>query len=283
MTNRAVVFDFDGTLLDTGPDKGVHVIYSVWVACFSHGFKAFLHPNDPGSDVEKMIKAYAGYPGAPRFEQMSAVINALVNDRYEAVADPADMGLDHELSACYEPIKREYNTLYSGLNDTAARSYWRPFPLAKETAAQLERNYDLYIASGVVQELLDIDFDHHKFSRELFRGVFGSDDGGTRNKGVVLAEIKANGYEDILFVGDSTKDQEYAIHAGVRFLRIRGNTDFNRLLSPGPFALADEKEPWSYSSEELEFFRKKTTHILCALSSGNPLKNEEICRWINSP
>ncbi|MBT3273759.1 MAG: HAD family hydrolase [Spirochaetales bacterium] len=282
MKNRAVVFDFDGTLLDTGPDKGVHAIYSVWAACLSHGFKTFLHPDDPGSDVEKMLKAYAGYPGAPRFEQLSAVINALVNDRYEAVADPADLGLDRELSACYEPIKREYNALYSGLNDTAARSYWRPFHSAKETVAQLEKNYDLYIASGVVQELLDIDFNHHKFDRELFRGIFGSDDSGTRNKGVVLNEIKRDGYQDILFVGDSTKDQEYAIHAGVRFLRIISDADFERLLSPGPFALADEKVPWSYSAKELEFFQVKTTHILRALSSGNPLKNEEICGWINS-
>lgn len=281
MTERAIAFDFDGTLLDTGLDKGVHVLYAAWVVCYHHGYRQFLHPDDPIPDIERMLAAYCLYPGAPRFEQLSAVVNAAVTGRTHAISDPGELNLETGLAARYEEIRRAYNVLYSSLNDTAARMYWRPFPSVKSTLAQLSGSYDLFIASGVVQDLLDLDFALHQFEHGLFCGIFGSDHAGTRNKGVVLSEITARGYRDVLFVGDSTKDQEYAVQAGVRFLRIKDNEDFNRMAAGDPFDLPDDKNPWTFTPDELQFFRDKTAYLLRAFCSGDPLGNREICEWIN--
>lgn len=258
----AIAFDFDGTLLQGGLDKGVHIMYSSWMACFNTGYRKYLNPDNPAGNVDTMLLAYLNYPGSPRFQQLSAIVNALVNGSPESVNDPSDMNVGKSLQMEYSEVKKLFNTMYSDLNLIAAEKYWKPFPVIKETLKTLFLSYDLYIASGVTDDILQNDFDHHYFDRSLFRGIFGGNSKGGSDKGCILKKIKQSGYNDILFVGDSTKDLEYAIEAEAKFFRIKENNDYVRLLSGIEDNFPDEKKRWSYTQKEINFFRKKTLFLL---------------------
>ncbi len=260
--NKAIAFDFDGTLLQGGLDKGVHIMYASWMACYKTSFRKYLNPKNPSGDIEDMLSAYLNYPGSPRFQQLSAIVNALVNGSPESVNNPAEMNVGESLQMEYSEVKELFNTIYSDLNSIAADKYWNPFPVIKETLQTLFLSYDLYIASGVTEDILQKDFDHHYFDRSLFRGIFGGNSKGGSDKGSILKKIKQSGYNDILFVGDSTKDLEYAIEAEVKFFRIKENNDYLRLLSIIKEKFPDEKKRWFYSQKEINFFREKTLFIL---------------------
>ena len=120
----------------------------------------------------------------------------------------------------------------------------------------------MYIASGVTEDILQNDINHHHFDRSLFRGIYGGNIKGGSDKGSILKKIKQSGYKDILFVGDSTKDLEYAIEAGVKFFRIKVNNDYLRLLIEVRENFPDEQTRWSYTQKELDFFRRKTLFLL---------------------
>ena len=187
--DKAIAFDFDGTLIQGGLDKGIHILYSSWMAC--------------------------------------------------------------------------YNSVYSALNSVSADKYWKPFPAVKEALKTLYRSYDLYIASGVTEDILQDDVDHHHFNRSLFQGIYGGNRGGGSDKGSILKKIKSLGYEDVLFIGDATKDLEYAVEADVKFFRIKENNDYLRLLSDiREDYFPDEKTMWSYTEEEKNDVRKIALYLL---------------------
>ena len=71
-----------------GHDKGIHLMYSSWVACYESGFKEFLHLDALHEDIERLLRAYLKYHGAPRFQQLTAFLNALINNIPDAVDDP---------------------------------------------------------------------------------------------------------------------------------------------------------------------------------------------------
>lgn len=282
LKDRAIVFDFDGTLIRGGQDKGIHLMYSSWVACYEAGFREFLHPDALDGDVDRLLRAYSKYPGAPRFQQFTAFINSLVNNNPTAVDDPAELNIGQELQSRYEDVRNTYNTVYSSLNDAAAEKYWRPFSSVKGILISLAKDYDLYIASGLPQNLLENDFAHHSFNRSLFLGIFGSDARGGSNKGEILKRMKAKGYRAMLFVGDSAKDLEYASLANVNFFRIKDDFDYHRLLKILPKRMPDENQLWRFTKEEIEFLKMKTKHLLKAYCSGKPMSSEEITDFINS-
>ena len=252
--NRAIAFDFDGTLIQGGLDKSIHIMFSSWMACFHTRYRRYINPDDPSHDVDSMLSAYVKYPGSPRFQQLSAIVKALVNGNLAS----ADKSLQRE----YPKVKELYNNKYSALNLIAAEKYWKPFPAIKETLQILYQSYDLYIASGVTEDILRNDIDHHHFDRSLFRGIYGGNLKGGSDKGSILKKIKQSGYEDILFIGDSSKDLEYAIEAGVKFFRIKENNDYLRLLSEIRENFPDIKKRWFYTKHEINFFRKKTLFLL---------------------
>jgi len=260
--NKAIVFDFDGTLILGGPDKSIHIMFSSWMACYETGFRVYLNPGDLSHDVDQMIAAYVQYPGSPRFQQLSAIVNSLVNGRPESVETPADLDIGKPLQMEYPKVMELYNQTYSDLNSIAAEKFWKPFPDVKETLELLSQSYDLYIASGVTEDILQNDIDHHHFDRSLFRGIYGGNRRGGSDKGSILKRIKQTGYDDILFIGDSSKDQEYAGTAEVRFFRIQSNADFSRLLSCIDGDFPDEKDVWSYTQEEIDLFRRKLLYLL---------------------
>jgi hypothetical protein len=85
MHDRAIAFDFDGTLVHSGVDKCVHIMYAAYAACATTAFRCFLRCGDPGRDVERLLRALLRYPGAPRFQQLAAGV------KFFRVAEPDDL------------------------------------------------------------------------------------------------------------------------------------------------------------------------------------------------
>jgi len=261
--DKAIAFDFDGTLIQGGLDKGIHILCSSWMACYNTGYRKYLNPDNPAQNIDIMVTAYFNYPGSPRFQQLSSIVNALVNGIPWSVKNPADLKVDTNLQAEYPKVKELYNSNYNALNSVSAEKYWKPFPAVKEALKTLYPSYDLYIASGVTEDILQGDVDHHHFDRSLFKGIYGGNRDGGSDKGSLLGKIKSLGYKDILFVGDATKDLEYAVEADVKFFRIKENNDYLRLLSDiRDDYFPDEKTMWSYTEEEKDDVRKKALYLL---------------------
>ncbi len=282
MKSTAIAFDFDGTLIQVWLDKGVHIMYSSWFSCAECGLGEILRPDDLGRDVDRMVRAYLAYPGAPRFQQLAAIVNSLANDAPKAVSDPVDFGLRGELTARYPSVRDRYNEVYSRLNNIAAERYWGVYPSAKATLKELARDHDLYVTSGVTEDILQEDFDKHGFDRALFQGVWGANPSGGADKAALLRSIRDKGYEDVLFVGDSNQDQDYALTAGVNFFRIKDNDSYGELLGQvRDGKLPHQPEPWDYTPEQVEFLRVKTHKPLLTYTTGNPMELEAISDWIH--
>jgi len=282
MKEQAIAFDFDGALVSSGFDKAMHINYSAFAACWQTGYRCFLHPDDLNRDISAMFRAFRRYPGAPRFEQLSAITNSIITGRPEAVTNPAEFGVSEQLQQEYSKVRETYDRIYSSLNSVAADKYWKPFPSAKKTIAHLAQKYDLYIASGVVQDILEKDFDHHGFDRSLFCGIKGSNPAGGSDKADILKWIKSRGYKEILFAADSSRDLEYARKAGVKFFRIIRDADFPRLLHALENGMPDENQPWDYTQEEMDYIRRKILYPMQQLVQGKPLTAVEITDWFNS-
>ncbi len=275
MKDRAIAFDFDGTLVHSGYDKCVHIMYAAYVACAATGFRRFLHPRDPGLDVERLLCGLLHYPGAPRFQQLAALVNSVIHDRPVAVEVPAGLLVEPELAAEYESVRRAYDTVYTALNDAAAAKYWKAYPTALETIPRLAADFDLYIASGVPQDLVEADLVRHGYDPRQFRAVWGANRRGGTDKAELLRRIQARGYRDVLFVGDATRDLEYAQAAGVKFFRYKVPEDFPRLAALVQGGFPDRAEPWSWTDAEKEFFRSKTRRLVEAHLAGHPLSPVE--------
>ena len=282
MKAKAIAFDFDGTLVGSGSDKCVHVMYAAYVACAATGFRRFLQPLDPGRDVERLLRGVLPYPGAPRFQQLAALMNSLIHDRPVVVEAPAGLGIEPALAAEYEGVRNTFNTTYSALNDAAAATYWKAYPTALAAVPRLALDFDLYIASGVPQDLLEADLVRHGYDPRHFRGIWGANRQGGADKAELLGRIRSLGYHDVLFVGDATRDLEYAQAAGVKFFRVEGADDFLRLEAMVGQGFPDRPEPWVWTDAELEFFRAKTLHLIEALLAGRPLSPLEAAEAIHS-
>lgn len=280
----AIAFDFDGTLIQNGPlnsDKGVHIIFASWYACRRTRFNVFLTPGAE-SLTESMVDAYIRYPGAPRFEQFSALVNALVNKTPKATPSFDGFGLDESYREAYDEARQIYNRVYSGLNDAAAEGFWKPYPAVKDFIKRMAACYDLFIASGVTQDILEEDFRRHGFERDLFCGIYGGHPSGGNHKGEILTSLKQRGYRDFLFIADSNKDLEYARMAGVKFYRIRADADYRRLddLLPGGFP--DENVTWDFEPFELDFFQNKAAHLIRRYQDAGTLPYREMSAYINT-
>jgi hypothetical protein len=90
------------------------------------------------------------------------------DDRPLAGEAPDGLALDPDLSAEYDRLRRTYDETYTALNDAAAAKYWSAFPAALETLPMLAADFDLYIASGVPQDILETDRARHGYDHRLF-------------------------------------------------------------------------------------------------------------------
>jgi phosphoglycolate phosphatase-like HAD superfamily hydrolase len=282
MKDRAIAFDFDGTLIQSGDDKCVHIMYATYVACGATGFRRFLCPEDPGRDVERLLRGLVPYPGAPRFQQLAALVNSLIHDRPVAVDSTAELDLDPKLAAEYDVVRRTYDAVYSALNAAAAAAYWKAYPTALETIPRLAADFDLYITSGVPQDLLEADLVRHGFDPCHFQAIWGASRRGGADKAELLSRVWARGYGDVLFVGDATRDLEYAQAAGVKFFRVKSAEDFPRLMALVRQGFPDRAEPWTWTEADLAFFRSKTRWLVDALLAGHPLSPAEAVEAIHA-
>ncbi len=287
MSSKAIAFDFDGTLINSGLDKGIHIMCAVWNAFIENNLLDFIHTDKVEIDVKRMLDAYIQYPGAPRFQQLNALINSLIYNKPIAFQEEELSSLPAELQKKYPEVKNSYNRVYSALNNTAAEIHWKPFPSVKQVLKDLSKSYDLHIASGVTEDLIWEDLRRHGFNSQLFSGVYGGNSKGGADKAELLKYIKKLGYSEVLFVADSNRDLLYAQTAGTRFFRIKNNEDFirlkNELNTADQSGLPDEQEPWSFTDSELQFFFVKTKQILeniVLAQTGYSYK--DICDHINS-
>lgn len=282
MKTQAIAFDFDGTLVDSGYDKHVNVMYAAYAACAATGYRRFLRPGDPDEDVRRALSGLLRYPGAPRFEQLAAMVRAFIDGRPEAFRAPAELRVGPELEREYEAVRREFDRVYSALNAAAARRYWRVFPGVPEAFRELSARNDLYIASGLAQDALDRDFAHHGLDRSLFAGVWGADPAGGDDKAELLRRVRARGYGGVLFVGDANRDLDYAKASGVRFFRVRGAADIPRLVVAVRRALPDEPEPWDWTEGERRVFFTTARGLVERLLAGRPMEPDEAADWVRA-
>jgi len=282
--DSAIAFDFDGTLIQNGPlnlDKGVHIIFSTWYACRRTAFRKFLTAGGAAL-TNRMVNAYIRYPGSPRFEQFSALVNALVNDVHSSVPSFDGFGLSEEYRSAYEESRQIYNRVYSALNDAAADHFWKPYASVKAFLKRMAGAYDLAIASGVTQDILEKDFRRHGFERACFTSIHGGNTDGGNDKGEILKALKRLAYRDILFVADSNKDLEYAKIAGVKFYRIRLDADYRCLGDMLPGVFPDEREAWDFEPFELDFLRAKSAHLIANYQDTDDLAFVAMSRFINT-
>ncbi|MCM8759718.1 MAG: HAD hydrolase-like protein [Candidatus Omnitrophica bacterium] len=282
MKEKAIVFDFDGPLVGSGQDKAVHILFSAFVACWDTGFRKFLHPENLEMDLDRMIKGLVNYPGAPRFQQLSAIVSCIVRDVPEAFRDPAELGIDENFQTEYQRLKERYNHFYSSLNQAAAKLYWKPLEGVKQVIEELAEDYDLYVASGIIQEILEKDFDQHGFDKKMFSGVFGSNPEGDIDKAKILERIKGKGYRDVLFIGDSKKDFEYARKAGVKFYRVKEKKDYKKLMKDIKNGLPDQDEVYEFTDQELSRIKDRVLFLMKIYVSGKKPSFHEITTYINT-
>ena len=280
MKGSLIAFDVDGTLVASGYDKIVHVMYSAYAACYGTAFRRFLDLGDLEGDFARIMETHLWNGGAPRFEQLAAIVNTLVNRCSDAVK-PEELGVDEKLVAEYEMVRRMFNDIYSALNDAASREYWRLFPSVEGTLPALRQSYDLSIASGITQDILEEDLARHDIDLSLFVEVRGADERGGTDKADILRALRGRGYGEILFVGDSTRDQEYAVEAEVKFFRAWRDEDFGRLTEALKRGLPDEREPWSYTDADKESFTRKTLLLMRELVGGSAPMAEQATRIIH--
>ena len=265
----ALAFDFDGTLIDSGLDKGVHIICAVWGAFRENGLDEYLHPASLEIDIARMVAAYLEYPGAPRFQQLSALTNSLIHNDTRALEEHELSTLPSAVFRVYPGLKESYNSIYSGLNNSAAARYWKPFAAVPAVLERLSRNHDLYIASGVTEELLRDDFERHSLNTGLFQGIYGGNASGGSDKGDLLRAIKGCDYPALLFIGDSNRDLLYAKEAGAAFFRIRENSDFLRLEELLSTGVPDEPDPWEFTDGEKAFLHEKSFAVIRRFLTGS--------------
>ncbi len=290
MSVKAIAFDFDGTLINSGLDKGIHIMCAVWNAFFENNLTSYIHTDNVNIDVERMLEAYIKYPGAPRFQQLNALMNSLLHNNPVSFKEDDLSSLPGEVRKKYTSVKNSYNRTYSGLNNTAAELHWKPFPSVKGVLSELSRSFDLFIASGVTEDIIWDDLERHNFDVSLFKGVYGGNAKGGSDKADLLKKIKSYGYSEVLFTADSNRDLLYAQSAGTSFFRIKEDEDFVRLkntLKKGVRekgkTLPDEQSPWGYSEGELVFFFEKTKEAIETLIlPDSDYEYVNICNLIHS-
>jgi phosphoglycolate phosphatase-like HAD superfamily hydrolase len=188
----AVVFDFDGTLIDSRDVKTQNYLRAVETI--------FQTPLDARTAI---IQSCERNSGANRFIQLSDTLEVL------------------GLTATDEQ-KEAWSKCYSAFNSTSLAEI-PEFPSVRPVLLELKgKGVHLFAASGILEE---------EFLRELSRrklfSLFQKARGG--DKPGFLKYLKGQGYWPILFVGDTSYDQQAAEEAEVWFFKVENDEDIREI------------------------------------------------------
>ena len=189
----AVVFDFDGTLIDTAEIKIDNYVQAV-ERIFGTG----------KGDREIIRASCCRTYGANRFVQLADTL--------------ASLGLE-----ATDDQKESWSRLYSSLNSKAMIDV-PEFASVREVLRELKNTgFSLFAASSVLEE----EFIGEMTRRKLL-DFFGEAKGG--DKLGFLRSLKKRGFRTILFVGDTEFDRRTAEEAGVRFYKVEQDSDIRALF-----------------------------------------------------
>jgi phosphoglycolate phosphatase-like HAD superfamily hydrolase len=189
----AVVFDFDGTLIDTAEIKIDNYVQAVE--------RIF----GTGKGDREIIRA-SGHRtyGANRFVQLADTL--------------ASLGLE-----ATDDQKESWSRLYSSLNSKAMIDV-PEFPSVREVLRELKNTgFSLFAASSVLEEEFIGEMTRRKLL-DFFSEAKGGDKLG------FLRSLKERGFRSILFVGDTEFDRRTAEEAGVRFYKVEQDSDIRALF-----------------------------------------------------
>ncbi len=189
----AVVFDLDGTLLDSTGAK-----IKNYLKAFEKVF---------GYDVAKraiIIESCTRILGANRFIQLADTLKRL------------------EMSAS-DKEKEEWSRLYSSLNKKDLSNIPEFSSVRPILEKLVRKGYKLFAASSI----LDKEFVSELKRRRLFNH-FLSVKGG--DKEGFLLSLKKMGYSPILFVGDTSYDEETAKKTGALFFKVGTDEKLKKVL-----------------------------------------------------
>ena len=192
--NYAVVFDYDGTLIDSKQVK---------VRNYREAIETiFSPPEGMRKDIEESCLRTMG---ANRFLQLEDTLRSL------------GMGASEEQ-------RQKWSRLYSALNRKTIPSV-AEFPSVRRLLSRLdEAGYALFAASGILEEEFLQELAERGLSR-FFLEAKGGD------KEAFLRSLVDRGFGPILFVGDTIYDQRTAEQVGVSFFRIDTEEDVRKLES----------------------------------------------------
>ena len=181
MSRRAVIFDLDGTLVDTLED-----LTAAMNAALGH----FSLPARSAQACKMMIGN-----GARRFAE-----RALPADRQDLAESLLALTREHYRDNCFK-----YSRLYDGMGETVRQLRQRGLRLAVLT------NKDQIVAGRIIE---------HFFGTGAFEFVIGAIKGQPikPDPGTTLGIVESIGLacDDFVFVGDSAVDIETARAAGIR-------------------------------------------------------------------
>ncbi len=181
MSRRAVIFDLDGTLVDTLED-----LTAAMNAALGH----FSLPARSAQACKMMIGN-----GARRFAE-----RALPADQQDLAERLLALAREHYRANCFK-----YSRLYDGMSETVTQLRQKGVRLAVLT------NKDHIVAGRIIE---------HFFGTGAFESVVGAAESRPikPDPGTTLGIVESMGLtsEDFVFVGDSAVDIETARAAGIR-------------------------------------------------------------------
>lgn len=190
----AIVFDYDGTLIDTMRIKA---------ASYLEAFETVF--NSSTAAREKILASHKRTSGAHRFIQLSDTLETL--------------GL-----TTTDEQKENWSDLYSSLNGRALKDVTL-FPSVKQTLTSLrERGFQLFAVSGIPEEEFLGELSSKKLT-SFFVEAKGGDKPGFLNS------LKERGFRIVLFVGDTSYDEKAAADAGVLFYWVEYDDDIRNIPS----------------------------------------------------
>ncbi len=188
----AIVFDYDGTLIDTMETKAASYLHSVEAVFCT-----------PPQTRARILASHRKTSGAHRFVQLDDTLAIL------------------GLTATAEQRER-WNELYASLNREGLKGVTL-FPSVKNTLHTLrEKGFALYAVSGIPEEEFLAELKDKGLS-DFFVEARGGD------KSEFLRSLKGRGIRILLFAGDTPFDERAAGEAGVPFYRVRNDRDIRTL------------------------------------------------------